>query len=479
MSWETIIGIEIHAELMTNSKIFCSCPTDFGAPPNYHTCPICMGLPGTLPVLNEAVISLAIKAGLAMNCEINLLNKMDRKNYFYPDLPKAYQISQYDLPICKNGHIDIEVEGETKRIRINRIHIEEDAGKLIHLEEEPFSLIDYNRVGVPLIEIVSEADLRSPLEAVEYVKALRAILQYAGISDCRMEQGSLRCDANISIRRIGQKELNSKVEIKNMNSFKELLKAMEKEDKRQRELYQFGEGFKVVQETRRWDSAKGKTIPMRSKEDAHDYRYFPDPDLTPIVLKEEIVRGLGAQIPELPAAKTFRFIQEYGLTDKEAEILVGDKTLGEYYEGVIELGGNPKTVANWMLGDLLKHLKENEMESEAIPIKQVDFKHLISFIEEGKISGKIGKEVFAEMFAVGKGPEEIIEAKGLKQISGSEVIDKIIAEIIKKNPQSVQDYHGGKSQALGYLMGQIMKETKGQANPQLAKDLLVNRLKEL
>lgn len=476
MSWETIIGIEIHAELMTNSKIFCSCPTDFGAAPNHHTCPICMGLPGTLPVLNEEVVKLAIKAGLALNCEINLLNKMDRKNYFYPDLPKAYQISQYDLPICKDGHVDIEVDGEKKRIRINRIHIEEDAGKLVHLEEEPYSLIDYNRVGVPLVEIVSEADLRSPQEAVAYVKALRAILQYAGISDCRMEQGSLRCDANISIRKIGQKEFNSKVEIKNMNSFKELLKAMEKEEKRQRELYQFGEGFKVVQETRRWDSAKGRTIPMRSKEDAHDYRYFPDPDLIPIVLKEELVTALGRQLPELPAAKSIRFTNAYGLTEKEAEILVGDKALGEYYEGVVGLGAAPKAVSNWMLGDLLKLLKEAEQESDDIPIKQQDFKQLLCLIDEGKISGKIGKEVFTEMFKEGKSPDEIIKEKGLEQISGTDVIEKIVVELIEKNPQSVADYKGGKPQAVGYLMGQVMKATKGQANPQLAKELLEKKL---
>ncbi len=479
MSWETIIGIEIHAELMTKSKIFCSCPTDFGAAPNHHTCPVCMGLPGTLPVLNEEVVKLAIKAGLALNCEINLLNKMDRKNYFYPDLPKAYQISQYDLPICKDGHIDIEVDGEKKRIRINRIHIEEDAGKLMHLEEEPYSLIDYNRVGVPLVEIVSEADLRSPQEAVEYVKSLRAILQYAEISDCRMEQGSLRCDANISIRKIGQKELNSKVEIKNMNSFKELLKAMEKEEKRQRELYQFGEGFKVVQETRRWDSAKGRTVSMRSKEDAHDYRYFPDPDLTPILLKEEAVKELEGQLPELPAAKSIRFINGYGLTEKEAEILVGDKALGEYYEGVVGLGAAPKAVSNWMLGDLLKLLKEEEQESLAIPIKLQDFKQLLDLIEEGKISGKIGKEVFTEMFREGRSPNEIIKEKGLEQISGSDVIEKIVMELIELNPQSVADYKGGKPQAVGYLMGQVMKATKGQANPQLAKELLEKKLNSI
>lgn len=476
MLWETIIGMEIHAELETKSKIFCSCPTQFGAPPNHHTCPICLGLPGTLPVMNEEVINLAVKAGLALNCEINYYNKMDRKNYFYPDLPKAYQISQYDLPICKNGWIEIDVDGEKKKIRINRIHIEEDAGKLIHLEDEPNSLIDYNRVGVPLVEIVSEADLRSPKEAVAYVKALRAILQYAGISDCRMEQGSLRCDANISVRKHGQKELNSKVEIKNMNSFKELLKAMEKEEKRQLELYQFGEGHKVIQETRRWDSGKGRTIPMRSKEDAHDYRYFPDPDLAPIFLEEATVIEIGKALPELPQEKTIRFIRDYGLTHKEVEILVGDKDLATFYEGAVAKGSDAKITANWVLGDLLRLIKEAEIESYQIPISPEPFSGLLSLIDEGRISGKIAKEVFEEMFQSGKEPLEIIEAKGLKQISGTNELEAIIDGVLERNPQSIEDFKAGKKQALGFLMGQIMKETGGQANPKTTKELLEGKL---
>ncbi|KAB3532471.1 Asp-tRNA(Asn)/Glu-tRNA(Gln) amidotransferase subunit GatB [Alkaliphilus serpentinus] len=476
MLWETIIGMEIHAELETKSKIFCSCPTEFGAPPNHHTCPICLGLPGTLPVMNQEVITLAIKAGLALNCEINLYSKMDRKNYFYPDLPKAYQISQYDLPICKDGWIEIDVEGEKKEIRINRIHIEEDAGKLIHLEDEPNSLIDYNRVGVPLIEIVSEADLRSPKEAVAYVKALKAILEYAGISDCRMEQGSLRCDANISVRNHGQKELNSKVEIKNMNSFKELLKAMEKEEKRQLELYQFGEGHKVIQETRRWDSGKGRTIPMRSKEDAHDYRYFPEPDLKPIILQEAMVKEIGDTLPELPHEKTIRFKGDYGLTDKELEILVGDKALATFYEATVAKAGEPKAVANWVLGDLLRLLKEKEIDSYAIPVEPETLGSLIQLVDEGRISGKIAKEVFEEMFYTGKKPLEIIEEKGLKQISGEAELEAIIDKVLASNPQSVEDFRDGKKQALGYLMGQVMKETGGQANPKTAKELLEGKL---
>ncbi len=475
MTWETIIGIEVHAELHTKSKIFCNCPTTFGAAPNAHTCPICLGLPGTLPVLNKEVVNLAIRAGLALNCSINLVNKMDRKNYFYPDLPKAYQISQYDLPICKDGSVEIEVEGVKKTVRINRIHIEEDAGKLVHLEEEAVSLVDYNRVGVPLIEIVSEADLRSPQEAVAYVKALKAVLAYAEVSDCRMEQGSLRCDANISVRRIGQAEFNSKVEIKNMNSFKELLRAMEKEEKRQRELYSFGEGHKVVQETRRWDSGKGRTIPMRSKEDAHDYRYFPEPDLRPVLLQQAQVEEIKSRLPELPDAKGIRFIQQYQLTEKEVDILIGNKALSHFYEGVVTGGANPKAAANWVLGDLLRLLKEQEQE-DIIPIKGDDLVSLLKLINEGKISGKIGKEVFEEMFLSGKEPLTIVAEKGLSQISGIDILEQIIDEVMNANPQSLEDYYAGKTQALGFLMGQVMKATRGQANPQMAKELLTKKL---
>jgi aspartyl-tRNA(Asn)/glutamyl-tRNA(Gln) amidotransferase subunit B len=472
MAWETVIGLEVHVELCTKSKIFCSCPTDFGAAPNHHTCPICLGLPGTLPVLNEEVVNLAVKAGLALNCKINWFNKMDRKNYFYPDLPKAYQISQFDLPICSDGVIEIEVEGQKKKIRIHRIHIEEDAGKLVHLEDEPYSLIDYNRVGVPLVEIVSEADLRSPQEAAAYLKSMKSVLEYAGISDCRMEQGSLRCDGNISVRKMGQEELNAKVELKNINSFKELQKALEKEESRQRELYSFGEGHKIRQETRRWDSAKGRTISMRTKEDAHDYRYFPEPDLTPIFISEELVKNIESQLPELPKEKKERFMNRYQLTEKEVDILVGEKALGIFFESVVQKGSDAKTVANWVLGDLLRLLKEKEMTSEEIPLKDEDFVQLLNLIREGKISGKIGKEVFEEMFISGEKPEEIITKRGLQQISGSDVLEKILLEVIEGNPQSISDYKSGKQQALGYLMGQIMKATKGQANPQMAKEML-------
>jgi len=477
MNWETVIGIEIHAELKTKSKIFCSCPTDFGGDVNKQTCPICLGLPGSLPTLNKEVVNLAIKAGLALNCKINNVSKMDRKNYFYADLPKAYQISQYDHPICTGGYVDIEVEGEKKRIRINRIHIEEDPGKLIHLQEEPYTLVDYNRSGVPLIEIVTEADLRSPLEAVQYVRAIKSILEYENISDCRMEEGSLRCDGNISIRKLGDARLNTKVELKNINSFKELQKALEKEERRQQELYEFNEGFKIVQETRRWDSAKGRTISMRKKEDAHDYRYFAEPDMPLIVLEQQMIRNIEETLTELPFDKKARFIESYNLTEKEADILVGEKRLGEYFEQVIEFDLQPKLIANWILGDLMKLLKVQESNVDSIPIKVEDFAELLKIIDNGQISGKIAKDVMDEMFITGRSPAEIIEEKGLKQINQGDVLEKVIEQVLEGNIKSIDDYKSGKEQALTYLMGQVMKETKGQANPVMAKDMIINKIK--
>jgi aspartyl-tRNA(Asn)/glutamyl-tRNA(Gln) amidotransferase subunit B len=478
MNLETIIGLEIHAELNTKSKIFCSCSTEFGAKPNANTCPICLGLPGTLPVINEEVVNLAIKAGTSLNCEINQLNKMDRKNYFYPDLPKAFQTSQFDLPICKGGYVEIEVEGEKRKIRLNRIHMEEDAGKLVHLEEEPVSLIDYNRVGVPLIEIVSEPDMRSVQEAVAFLRTLKSILEYGEISDCRMEQGSLRCDANISLRKVGQEALNTKVEIKNINSFKELQKALEKEEKRQRELYTFGEEFKIKQETRRWDNGKGKTVPMRSKEDAHDYRYFPEPDLVPIIISDAQITSIKETLPEMPAEKRERFINQYGLPENEVTVIINDKALSHYYEAVVELGANPKTAANWVLGDMLRLLNEKEMEAIDFPVAPKALFELIQLIAEGKISITAGKEVFAEMFSSGKSAESIISEKGLSQINDTAELEKIVVEILDNNPQSIADIKAGKTKAAGFLMGQLMKATKGKANPEVAKALLNERLNE-
>ncbi|MHC1719646.1 MAG: Asp-tRNA(Asn)/Glu-tRNA(Gln) amidotransferase subunit GatB [Clostridiaceae bacterium] len=478
MSFETIIGLEIHAELHTKSKIFCSCSTEFGAKPNANTCPICLGLPGTLPVLNEEVVNLAVKAGTALNCTINKLNKMDRKNYFYPDLPKAYQTSQFDLPMCSGGFVDLVVDGHTKRIRLNRIHIEEDAGKLVHVEGENISFIDYNRVGVPLVEIVSEPDMRSVEEAVEFLRTLKAILEYSDISDCRMEQGSLRCDANISIREVGQEILNTKVELKNINSFKELQKALEKEEKRQMELYSFGEEYKIKQETRRWDSGKGRTVSMRSKESAHDYRYFPEPDLMPIIVREEQIERVRSSLPEMPRVKKERFLSQYGLTEKEVEIIIDDRSLSKYYEDAVSKGANPKTAANWLLGDILRLLKEKELESSAIPVSAEALVQLLDMIGSGKISNTAAKEVFEEMFVSGKSADKVVSEKGLSQISDTSELEKIADDILDSNPQSIEDFKAGKKQAAGFLMGQLMKASKGKANPKVAKELLDKKLSE-
>lgn len=479
MKWETVIGIEIHAELKTRSKIFCSCSNSFGGKVNQQTCPICIGLPGVLPSLNKEVVKLAVKAGLALNSNINNLSKMDRKNYFYPDLPKAYQISQYDHPICSGGYIDIEVEGEKKTVRINRVHIEEDPGKLIHLQEEPYTLIDYNRSGVPLIEIVTEPDLRSPFEAVQYVRAVKAILEYGNISDCRMEEGSLRCDANISIREFGDSRLNTKVELKNINSFKELQKALEKEENRQRELYNYNESYKVIQETRRWDSAKGRTISMRKKEDAHDYRYFAEPDIPLVRVDEQLIKEIEETLSELPIARKKRFLESYGLSEKEADILVSEKRLSDYYEEIIEMGVAPRLTANWILGELLKLLKSQESDFDEIPLKAEDFAQLLKLIDKGDISGKIAKDVLEEMYSTGNNPKSIIEQKGLKQISQGDLLETVIDQVLSINSKSVEDYKMGKEQALGYLMGQIMKETKGQANPQIAKEMLIIKINNI
>jgi aspartyl-tRNA(Asn)/glutamyl-tRNA(Gln) amidotransferase subunit B len=479
MSYETIIGLEIHAELKTKTKIFCNCSTKFGAKPNENTCPICMGLPGTLPVLNEEVVHLAVKAGTALNCKINKLNKMDRKNYFYPDLPKAYQISQFDLPICGAGHVDIETDDGKRTVRLNRIHIEEDAGKLVHMEYEPYSLIDYNRVGVPLIEIVTEPDMHSPQEAVTFFRTIKSILEYGGISDCRMEEGSLRCDANISLRKVGQQELNTKVEMKNISSFRELQKALEKEEKRQKELYDYGEEFRIVQETRRWDAGKGKTVSMRTKEDANDYRYFPEPDIIPIVVKDSLIESVIADMPELPVQRRERFINGYGLTEKEVDILISDKFLSEYYEGLVNLGADKKSACNWLLTDMFRLVKEKEIEFQDIPVKKEDMASLLKMVETKKLSVTAAKGVFEYMFNTGKHPEEIVKEKGLGQISDSGAIEEIAVAVLEANPQSISDYKAGKTQAVGYLVGQVMKQSKGKANPQMAREILENKIKDM
>lgn len=479
MLLETVIGLEIHAELKTNTKIFCSCSTEFGAKPNENTCPICLGIPGTLPVLNEEVVNLAIKAGRAVNCSINNYNKMDRKNYFYPDLTKNYQTSQYDLPMCVNGKVDFNYEGKEVSVRINRIHIEEDAGKLVHLEDEPVSLIDYNRAGVPLVEIVTEPDLRSPGEAAAFMRELKGILEYAEISDCRMEQGSIRCDANISVRPYGQEEYGTKVEIKNINSFREVQKALEKEEKRQKELYQYGEEYKIKQETRRWDAGKGRTIPMRSKEEAHDYRYFPEPDLTPIIISDEKIKYMEKSLPEMPIEKRKRFVTDYGLSEKDASIIVGSKVLANFYEDVVNNGANPKTTSNYILGDLLRLLNAKNIEPEDIKIPPKNLVELFRIIDEGKISNTVGKEVFKEMFESNRSALEIIEEKNLSQITCSDEIEKLVDEVLNSNPKSIEDYKSGKTKAVGFLMGQVMKASKGKVNPSASKQMIEEKLQNM
>lgn len=479
MIFETVIGLEIHAELKTRTKIFCSCSTEFGVKPNENTCPICLGMPGTLPVLNEEVVNLAIKAGKSVNCTINNYNKMDRKNYFYPDLTKNYQTSQYNLPMCSNGLVKFNYEGKEVSVRINRIHIEEDAGKLIHLEDEPISLIDYNRAGVPLIEIVTDHDLRSPGEAATFMRELKGILEYSEVSDCRMEQGSIRCDANISIRPYGQEEYGTKVEIKNINSFREVQKALEKEEERQKKLYQFGEQYKIKQETRRWDASKGKTISMRSKEESQDYRYFPEPDLTPIIITKEKVNEIEKTLPEMPIQKRVRFVEEYKISEKDASILVGNKTLAKFYEEVVIIGGNPRTVCNYILGDLLRLLNTNNMKPEDIKISPKNLVDLIKIIESGKISNTAGKEVFKEMFNSDKNPNAIIEEKGLVQISCTDEVKKIVDKVLNNNPKSIEDFKAGRNKAIGYLMGQVMKLSKGKVNPSIAKQILEDKLNKI
>ncbi|OBY79410.1 aspartyl/glutamyl-tRNA amidotransferase subunit B [Paenibacillus sp. KS1] len=475
--YETVIGLEVHVELHTNSKIFCGCSTEFGAPPNTHTCPICLGHPGVLPVLNHQAVEYAMKAAMALNCEIAPVSKFDRKNYFYPDSPKAYQISQNDQPIGQNGWIDIEVNGETKRIGINRLHLEEDAGKLTHVDGGYASLVDFNRVGTPLVEIVSEPELHSPEEAKAYLEKLKAIMQYCDVSDVKMEEGSLRCDANISIRPIGQKELGTRAELKNMNSFRGVQRGLEYEEERQADI--LDEGGKVVQETRRWDEAQGRTLTMRSKEEAHDYRYFPDPDLVTLIIDDEWRESVRASIPELPDTRKARYTSEYGLTSYDAEVITASKKLADLFEESLQYTKDAKAVANWIMGDLLGYLNANGLEADASKVTGQGLGEMIGLIEKGTISSKIAKTVFKEMLETGKAPQAIVEEKGLVQISDEGAIKSVVEQVIANNPQSVEDYRAGKQKAIGFLVGQVMKETKGKANPGLVNELLVQCLSEL
>jgi len=475
--YETVIGLEVHVELQTKSKIFCGCPTEFGAPPNTHTCPICLGHPGVLPVTNRQAVEFAIKAALALNCEISRETKFDRKNYFYPDLPKAYQISQYDQPIGYNGWIDIEVNGETKRIGITRLHLEEDAGKLMHSEFGGESLVDFNRVGVPLLEIVSEPDIRSPEEARAYLEKLKAIIQYTGVSDVRMEQGSLRCDANVSIRPVGQKEFGTKTELKNMNSFRNVQLALEYEVQRQKEVLE--SGGKIVQETRRWDEGGRKTVSMRSKEEAHDYRYFPDPDLVRMQISEEWIEAVRASIPELPDARQARYVNQYGLSKEDAAVITMSKDMADFFDETVKTGADPKSAANWLMTDLLAYLNANDAALADVKLTPQGLGEMIKLIENGTISSKIAKTVFKEMLETGKEPKQIVEEKGLVQISDEGALRKIVVEVVNANPQAVADYKAGNSKAIAFFVGQVMKQTKGKANPPMVNKLLQEVLKEV
>ena len=469
--YEVIIGLEVHAELKTNTKMYCNCSTEFGADPNTHCCPICTGMPGVLPVLNKRVVEFATKAGLATNCEISRFSKQDRKNYFYPDLPKAYQTSQYDLPLCIGGHLDINVNGEQKRIGITRIHIEEDAGKLIHDAYTGDTLVDMNRCAVPLIEIVSEPDIRSADEAVAYMQTLKSILEYLDVCDCKMQEGSLRCDVNLSVRPRGQKEFGTRTETKNLNSFKAIHNSIEFEIKRQ--IEEVENGGKIYQETRRWDDAKGIGYAMRTKEDAHDYRYFPEPDLAPIILSEEYIQNLKDNLPEMPHIKKERYMKDFDLPEYDADILTSSIKTAKFFEEANDICNNPKAVSNWIMGDFTRMLNEKEIEIDESKVTAQNLAELISLIDKGTISSKIAKQVFEDMFETGENAKDIVEKKGLVQMSDEGAIKEIVQKVVDANPQSIADYKAGKDRAIGFLVGQIMKETKGKANPQIVNKLLL------
>ncbi|NLL51199.1 MAG: Asp-tRNA(Asn)/Glu-tRNA(Gln) amidotransferase subunit GatB [Peptococcaceae bacterium] len=475
--YEMVCGVETHVELATKTKIFCACTTEFGGEQNTHVCPVCLGLPGALPVLNREVVNLAIKAGLALNCEIAEFTKFDRKNYFYPDLSKNYQTSQYDLPICKNGRLEIEINGESKSIGITRAHMEEDAGKLVHSGESittsDSSYVDYNRAGVPLLEIVSEPDMRTVDEVIAYLQELVQILDYAGVSDCKMEQGSVRFDVNVSLRPLGSRELGTRTEIKNLNSFAAVRRCLEYETERQAKVLNKGE--KVIQETRTWDDSQGVTLSLRTKEEAHDYRYFPEADLVPLKIDPEWVERIRATLPELPAAKRER-LKELGLSGYEAGVLTSSKAMADYFDRVMQNYADAKVVANWIMGDLSALLKANNRSFEDCPIKPYQLADMLKLIKKGDISGKIAKTVLEEIYTGGKDPAVIVKEKGLVQIRDQDALEKIIAEVLAQNPKSVADYQGGKEKAFGFLVGQVMKATQGKANPELVNKILKEKL---
>ena len=478
MKYEAVIGLEIHCELKTKTKIFCGCATGFGAEQNTHVCPVCLGLPGVLPTVNKRVVEFGIKAGLATNCTINKYSKFDRKNYYYPDLPKNWQTSQYDLPIAEHGWVDIDVDGEKKRIRLTRIHMEEDAGKLVHsgttIKDSATSNVDYNRTGVPLLEIVSEPDLRSAEEARAYMEKIKAIMEYIDVSHCRMEEGNLRADINVSLRPVGTKELGTRTEMKNINSFKNLEDAINYEIERQEEVLE--DGGHIVQETRTFDPARGITLSMRSKENAHDYRYMPEPDLPPIVTSEETIEKYRSELPELPDARRARLEKEYGLSDYDAGIITSSRAMAEYFDAVVATGADPKLAANWIMGDLAKNLNEDGIDITKSPVSAERLGKMIGLIMKDTISGKIAKKVFKEMWTNEDEPEKIVKDKGLVQITDTGAIEAAVDAAIAANPKAVEEYKGGKKKAIGALVGQVMKATRGKANPQMVNKMLAEKL---
>ena len=477
MNYEMIIGLEVHAQLKTKSKIFCSCPTEFGKPANENTCPICLGMPGVIPVLNKKAIQLAMRACLSTNCHIASVNRFARKNYFYPDLPKGYQISQFELPLGIDGHVNIQINGTKKKIGLTRIHMEEDAGKLIHgenLGSPGKSYVDFNRTGVPLVEIVSEPDLRSGEEAREYLTQLKSILDYAEVSDCNMEEGSLRCDANVSVRPEGQKEFGTRTETKNLNSFRFVQRAIEYEFNRQIKVLEQGDS--IVQETRLYDSNKGVTFTMRSKEEAHDYRYFPEPDLVPVEISDEWIKETMDDLPELPEQKRERFVQSYNIPEYDAVVLTTSRNIADYYEKSVSLYPEPKEISNWIMGELLRQLKIDGRKIDGSPIKPEGLIALLKLIKEGTLSAKMAKTVFEEMYQSSKSATEIVAQKGLAQITDSSTIENLVDEILKINTGQVEQYKNGKEKVFGFLVGQIMKQSKGQADPALVNKLLKDRI---
>lgn len=468
--YETVIGLEVHVELATKTKIFCGCSTAFGAAPNAHTCPVCTGMPGSLPVLNKQVVEYAAAVGLATNCSITQYCKFDRKNYFYPDNPQNYQISQLYLPICRDGYVEIETENGPKKIRIHEIHMEEDAGKLIHDDWDDCSLVDFNRSGVPLIEIVSEPDMRSAEEVIAYLEKLRTTIQYLGASDCKMQEGSMRADVNLSIREVGSDTFGTRTEMKNLNSFSAIARAIEGEKNRQMDLLE--EGKEVVQETRRWDDTKGASYAMRSKEDAQDYRYFPEPDLVPIVISDEWLDEIRAKQPEFREEKMQRYIVEYEIPEYDADIITSCKKMADVFEATTAICGKPKKVSNWLMVETMRLLKEHEMESEQIPFSPENLAKLINLADAGTINSTVAKEVFEEVFKNDIDPDAYVEEKGLKTVNDEGALRATVEQVIKDNPQSVEDYRNGKEKAIGFLVGQTMKVMKGKANPGMVNKLL-------